>query len=221
MRWILFLFCFFLSGCQNFDWATDGAKVLLPVNMVAGYFGTVAIHEVGHAATANSLGADHIQIDWLPAKDEGGDFHFALTTVRTPSDWSDTDESLFLTMGPTATFAAHVSLRELLKTGVVPRELQPSLAWLALCNGISYYFHVGAGLLRIDSSDLGKEDAWVSGVMLVGALTYDLYDLFSDNGNYLNVLLGEGFYEESQDRRYSLVSRPEPGGGFLGLRVRF
>lgn len=221
LKYVLALLLITFSGCSNFNFQTDGPKFLLPLNLAAGYFGTVAVHEGGHAAAGVALGGDQLEVDMLPAKDDDGNFHLALTTIRVPDSWSKTDESLFLSMGPTASFLAHVSSRELLKSGYVPNELQSTLAWFSLCNSVSYYFHVASGLARIESSDMGKQDAWISGVMLVGAMTYDLYDILSDNGNYLNVLIGEGFYEPN-DKRYRLLSQVFPdGGGFLGLEIGF
>jgi len=210
------------TGCQAVSLG-DVSKVLVPVNIGAAYFGTIGLHELGHAGTALTLGSDRVSVDMLPIRDSEGQFHLGLTTAES-TGWSKSDETLFLTMGPTASFIGHMGCRELLKSGAVFRPLQPTVAWLSFGNQMAFYFHVGAGLARIESTDLGKEEMWISGVMLLGGITYDIYDLAKDQGKNFKVMFGEEFYkDEDEDDEFHIrpVSAPLPGGGYLGFRVEW
>ena len=221
MRKALIFLIILLTGCQSISLG-DITKILAPINAGASYFGAVGLHELGHAGTALSLGSDSVDVDMLPTRDREGNFHLGLTTAES-AGWSKTDETLFLTMGPTANFVGHVGFRELLKSGVVPRPLQPTMAWLSFGNQLAFYFHAGAGLARIESTDLGKEEAWISAVMLLGGITYDIYDMASDGGRNFKVMFGEGFYGDKEKKGLELrpVSAPLPGGGYFGLRVEW
>jgi hypothetical protein len=215
--WLLVLTTVTATGCS----APDFAKASLPLNAGAAYFGTVGIHEGGHVLAAEVLAADSIRVDFLPTRDREGTFHLGLTTARHDRDWSDRELSWFRASGPTASLLAHIATRELLKSGVVSPYLQPALAWLSFANQISYFGHVGAGILQIESSDLGQEDRWISFAMLVGGVSYELYDIFSEEDNGLRkykVLIGEDFYTTEKRRNpIRLVTGP----GFLGLRWDF
>lgn len=223
MKWS-WLICFaliFTSGCSVLNdraTAEETAKYLIPVNAAVAYFGTVGVHEAGHALTAKALGADSVKVSLLPVREEGN-FHFAYTTAY-HKGWSKTEESLFNTMGLTASFLTHVGTRELLKTGYVPKMLQPTFAWLSLFNRGSFYFHALAGLARSKSTDLGKEDPWVSAVMLLGIVSYDVYDFLIDEGPTYKVLIGADFYEPKEDR-LRFVSSLLPGGGFVGFEIKY
>ena len=219
MRKILLCLVFWLTGCQSIS-LEDFSKVLVPVNAGASYFGAVGLHELGHAGTALALGSDRIDVDVLPARDSEGNFHLGLTTAES-TGWSKTDETLFLTMGTTANFVGHASFRELLKSGVVPRPLQPTMAWLSLGNQIAFYFQTGAGLARIESTDLGREEMWISAVMMLGGITYDIYDMARDGGKNFKVMFGEEFYENEEGPRIRPISAPLPGGGYFGFRVEW
>jgi len=216
---IILLLC--ISGCSSFKagWEKDASKWLLPVNIGAAYFGSVALHEQGHAITADLLGADRIEIDMLPTRDGEGHFHLGLTTVRFPNDVSERDITLFRTMGPASAFAGHVLGRELLKSEKMPRIIQPTIAWFEMFNHIGFYYHVFAGLARQESTDLGKEDVWISWAMLGGALIYDAYDFFFDESleTRFAVLFGEKFYEPGPTKRIKLIAAPTKRGGFLGI----
>lgn len=214
-----------LAGCVT---PRTAARLAVPANLGLAYFGTVGIHEGGHVLGAEAVGLAHgdvsnqtIRVDFLPVRDKEGQFHMGLTTVRHAGEWSDTDMTWFRIAGPATSFAAHIACRELLKVGVggaASPYLQPSLAWLSFGNQLSYYGHVVAGLARIKSTDLGQEDVWISVAFLVGGLSYDLFDLFSDpdptGALRFKVLIGEEFYSGSGSR-LGIVSSP----GFLGLHI--
>lgn len=218
LKKILLVLVILFTGCQSITLG-DITKILVPVNAGASYFGAVGLHELGHAGTALALGSDEVDVDMLPTRDSDGQFHLGLTTAES-TGWSETDETLFLTMGPTANFVGHVGFRELLKSGIVPRPLQPTMAWLSLGNQIAFYFHAGAGLARVDSTDLGREEAWISAVMLLGGITYDIYDMARDGGKNFKVMFGEEFYEdEDKGPQLRPISAPLPGGGYFGIRL--
>lgn len=220
MKKILIALVILFTGCQSISLG-DITKILVPANATASYFGAVGLHELGHAGTALALGSDQVDVDMLPTRDDGGQFHLGLTTAES-TGWSKTDETLFLTMGPTANFVGHVGFRELLKSGVVPRPLQPTMAWLSLGNQIAFYFHAGAGLARIESTDLGREEMWISAVMMLGGITYDIYDMARDGGKNFKVMFGEEFYEdEDKGPQLRPISAPLPGGGYFGIRVEW
>jgi hypothetical protein len=215
VKYLVLCIVLILVGCRT---ATAGkaAKWLLPANIGAAYFGTVAIHEGGHAATAAALGADTIKVDILPTRDRDGHLHLGLTRAYHDGSWSEGDLTLFRSMGPTASFLAHVSCREALKAGQVPLGLQSTLSWLSLFNQLSFYGHVFAGFARVGTTDLGQEDLWVSGVMLGAALTYDLYDIFDDGiESRVKVLFGEGFYGDDGGPTVKPIISP----GFLGFSL--
>jgi hypothetical protein len=219
MRKFLPLLLIFFIGCQSASLG-DVSKMLVPINAGAAYFGAVGLHELGHAGSALAMGSNHVNVSVLPARDQDGNFHLGLTTAES-TGWSQLNETIYLTMGPTASFVGHVGFRELLKSGVVPQPLQPTMAWLSLGNQAAFYFHVGAGLARIKSTDLGKEEAWISAVMLLGGFAYDIYDLARDGGKNFKVMFGEEFYDnkETTGPQIRPISAPLPGGGFLGIQV--
>lgn len=222
----LLLVCF--TGCASFKagWEKDASKWLLPVNVAAAYFGSVALHEGGHAITGELLGADDVRVDVLPTRDNEGVYHLGLTTIKSEGDkFSDADITLFRAMGPTAALAGHVLTRELLKTNALPKIVQPTFAWFELFNHIGFYYHVFNGIGGNKYTDLGQEDVWISWAMLGGVLIYDLYDIFFDDLGVLEgierrfaVLFGEKFYESKpSSRRIKLLAAPTKGGGFLGI----
>jgi len=210
-----------MIGCSSVK-PQDSSKWLLPVNAVIGYFGALGIHESGHALTAYGLGWDDIKITLAPGRDDDGNLYLGRTSVSY-DDPSDTDITLFRTMGPTSTFVGHVGFRQLLRSGHVPKHLQPTVAWLSLTTQVSFYYHITLGLFRADHADLGKEDAWISVAMLAGSLIYDAWDFFTDKSDawfsdrYFGVLFGEKFYEPGE-KRFSLLTVPLDKGGFLGFR---
>lgn len=214
------LLCFLSAGCSSTGaWESTAAKWLIPVNATAAYFGSVALHEAGHAIPADALGADYVKIDYLPTRDQEGQMHLALTTYS--GEFTDREHTIINTMGPTAQFVGYVGSRELLKTCTLPRIIQPTLGFFAVFNQIGYYYHVISGLARRDSTDLGKERAWISGVMLGGGLLYELYDFFLDDDplKKYGVLFGEAWYDgkKPDKRRFRFIAEPRRGGGFLGI----
>jgi len=212
------------SGCATSrSWDSTFSKILIPVNATIGYFGSVALHEGGHAITADTLGARHIKVSILPTKDRNGNFHLGLTSIE--HRFSDTELSLFGVMGPTAQFLGYVGSRELLKSDKIPRLLQPTIAWFGLMNQIGFYYHTVNGLIRNKKKDLGKEDLWISGVMLGAGILYEIYDFFLAEKpiKKFQVLFGEDFYEPEPKEysRFKVVSRPLPGGGLFGISCDF
>lgn len=223
---VLLLLCLLGSGCATTR-AQDAeiAKWMIPVNVVGAYFGSVGLHEGGHAITASALGASDVNVYMLPRTDRDGHRHLALTTYRSRvGELSPLDFTLINTMGPAAQFVGHVGMRELLKTRRVPRLLQPTLAWFGLFNQIGFYAHTIYGIARLEGTDLSKEDVWISLVMLGGGLAYDIYDFVTEDKpeNRFKVLFGEYFYEpEPEPAKLRVISSPARGGGFFGLELRF
>jgi hypothetical protein len=213
---------FFVSGCaSNVRWESKAAKWLIPANIGIAYFGNLALHESSHALAVEGFGSSVHSMRFTP-EIEGGNLYFG--NIRFDStNLSDTELTVINTMGPTSTYAGHVFMREMLKTGKMPPIIQPTMGWFSLFGKISYYYHVGNGLFRRKGTDLGKEPVWISIVMLSGGLIYDIYDLlFSDDtGNHIKVLFGEHFYEERPDTRFRLLMTPEKDGGFIGFRFDF
>ena len=215
------------SGCSTTRaWDSTASKWLIPVNVTAAYFGSVALHEAGHAFPAMALGADDVNVYVLPKTDREGNRHLGLTTYKAPyGKLSDTDHTIISAMGPTAQYVGHLGTRALLRSRRMPRLIQPTLAWFGLFNQIGYYFHAANGLFRNKATDLGKHDAWISAVMLAGAATIDIIDMLSDDKpeNKLLVLFGEYFYEPrpKEHARLRLISAPQRGGAFLGVRLEW
>jgi len=74
---------FMSSGCATSrQWDSTASKWLLPVNIAAAYFGSVALHEGGHAITAEAFGATDVDVYVLPRKDRNGNQHLGLTTYK-------------------------------------------------------------------------------------------------------------------------------------------
>jgi len=221
---VLILSLSLMTGCSTTrEWDSNASKWLVPVNAAAAYFGSVALHEGGHATSAWGLGADDVDVDILPTRDREGTFHLGLTTYRSRvGELSEFDHTLISAMGTTAQFFGHVSSRALLRSRRLPRIIQPTIAWFGLFNQVGYYFHVINGLARNKRTDLGKHDVWISGVMLFGGLTVDLIDLWTEDKieNRFLVLFGEYFYEPEyrEHARLRLISQPRHGGGFLGIQ---
>lgn len=214
-----------LNGCTTTrQWDSTAAKWLLPVNITAAYFGSVALHEGGHAISALALGASDVNVYVLPKEDRDGNPHLGLTTYY--GKFSDRDHTIIRTMGPTAQFLGHVGSRELLKSTYLPRIVQPTVAWFGLFNQIGYYYHVVNGLFGNRKTDLGNEERWISVVMFGGGLLYEIYDFFLADKpeKKFMVLFGEDFYEPKPKKKeysFRILSAPQRGGGFLGIEVRF
>lgn len=208
-----------IAGCSS-SLKTDKlvSKILLPVNITAAYFSSVAIHEAGHALPAYGYGAKAVKVDVLPVK-RNGKWHLGYTKAYI--DLDGTDEVVFHTMGSTAQFASHLGARALLKTNKVPRLIQPYLGWLSIFGQIGYYSHVLSGVIGQDKqADLVKCDPWISWTMLAGGVTIDLLDiLISDEpiSKRFMVLFGEDFYEEKEQKHLSLITTP----GFIGFRLEW
>jgi len=226
---LLLLLVLSASGCTSLnnstrEWDSDAAKWMIPVNATAAYFASVSLHEFGHAGSALALGAERVTVDVLPARDSNGVLYLGLTTATFENEFSETERTIFTTMGPTAQFTGHIGSRLLLRSGMIPRIAQPTVAWFQLFNQIGFYYHVLNGLARNDRTDLGKSETWISVVMLAG-LTFDIIDFFTEDKpeNRFLVLFGDHYYEDTPDEtaRLQLMTAPQPGGGFLGLRFNF
>lgn len=200
------------------------AKWMIPVNVAVAYFGSVGLHEAGHGLPAWALGAESVRIDMLPARDREGNLHLALTTYKSKiGKFNNTDFTIVNTMGPTAQLLGHISMREILKTNGVPRLLQPTIGWFGMFNQVGFYFHAINGLARNKRTDLGKEEAWVSGVLLGGGILYDIIDFLTEDKpeNRLLVLFGEYYYEPKDKPQMRVISAPIRGGAFFGIGFDF
>lgn len=208
------------TACTNQqEWTEkDTAKLLVPVGVVGGYFGSVAVHEGGHALTAKVIGGDSIKVTILPTKDDGGHFHLGLTEFRYKQVPSSLEDCFFNISGTLANLATHIATRELLKTGEVPIPAQPIVSWFSLMNQGAIYGQLIFGFARLKSSDFGKEPIWVSCAVLGGTLLYDIVDIIFDNPDrYFGSLFGTKFYTSNDRPRVRPVCHSERGGGFLGL----
>lgn len=194
------------------------SKLLLPVNIGAAYFSSVALHELGHAGPAWAFGASDVDVEVWPVKRDGK-WHLGYTTANIELDGSK--EAVFYAMGPTAQYLGHLTCRGLLETNKVPRLVQPFLGWLDIFNMIGYYSHVIHGIIRVDEqSDMAKLEPWISWTMLGGAITIDLLDVLFVDSNFARrfaVLFGEDFYEDKKDRHLSLITTP----GFIGIKLEW
>lgn len=196
---------------------------MIPVNAGLAYFGTIGLHEGGHAITALALGADDVSVTVLPTRDDEGNLHLGYTKAYIEGGFSDSEATLFNTMGPAATFLGHAGSRLLLRSGEVPKIIQPTVAWFGLFNGISFYYQTIQGIARKKDKDLGKEDIWISIVMLSGVAIFDLVDFFTDEDDrYFGVLFGEDFYEPKKETsNLRFIVTPQKGGGFVGIGGKF
>jgi hypothetical protein len=224
MRAIFLLTLLFLTGCSSLSFEDERElhRWMVPANIAAGYFGAVGWHEGGHAFTAMALGAEDVNVTAWPTKDDEGHWHLGLATARFPKEPSDLELTLFRTMGPTAMWVGHMGVRGLLRTGHIPRAIQPTLRWFSLFNQIGFYGQAVLGLARAESTDLGKERAWISGVMLAGGLAIDLVDFLTDTPDrYFGVLFGEHFYDNKKEKRFGTIAAPSRDGGFIGFWLRW
>lgn len=215
----LIIACLMCCACTT-NKKTDAfiSKILLPVNIGAAYFSSVALHELGHAGPAWAFGASEVDVEVWPVKRDG-EWHLGYTTANI--ELSGSREALFYTMGPTAQYVGHLTCRGLLETNKVPRLVQPFLGWLDIFNVIGYYSHVIHGIIRIDEqSDMAKLEPWIGWTMLGGAITIDLLDILFIDSKFARrfaVLFGEDFYEDKKDRQLSLITTP----GFIGIRLEW
>lgn len=222
MRFLVLTFVLIFSGCSSIEYPeSDISKWLVPINAAVGYFGAVGLHEGGHALTASVFGARDVAVTVLPGQDDDNKQYLGRTTARFDNP-SDLELTLFNVSGPTFMFMGHLWTRALLRTGQVPKLAQPTVAWFNIMNQIGYYGNIIAGLARIEHKDLGKEEVWISGVMLVGSLTIDLIDFFSDDPKrYFGVLIGENFYDENSGKNFSIIVAPMRGGGSLSIQFNW
>lgn len=210
------------SGCSTYmtrgeKWERDGSKWMVVPNVVGAYFGTVAVHEGAHALTAELQGADSVSVDVLPGKNDEGKYYLGYTEYKGKT-FTGLEDTLFNVSGPAINGVAHLGFRAVLRSGYVPNVAQPTLAWLALGNKVAFYYQTIRGLAGDGDSDLGKEEKWISGVMLAGGLLIDILDFETDD-NYLSVLVGERFYMPKHDSVDVMVA-PEKGGFSFSLEFR-
>ncbi len=189
----------FLCGCASL---TPGrlAKFMLPVNATAAYFGSVALHESGHYIAAKNSGGRHVTIDVLPSM-HNEVFYFG----RTEATFNTEELTVFHTMGPAASFVQPVTFRSALRSGHVPKYVQPICGWFDVFGRISSYYHTVLGLVgRPKHMDLCKEDRWIAGAFLIGNVIYDVGSwLLSEDDfeTYFGVLFGEKFYGMENTKR--------------------
>ncbi len=189
------------------------ATYLAPANAAIGYFGAVATHEMGHAVTYAALGADSVEVSVVPERVNG---RFTVGYASYSGEtFSGAKDSLSGISGPLANLFAHAGAREALKTGSVPRSIQPALQWYALMNKCQFYLNIINGFQRDRTFDLGREDLWVSAALLLAGISYDIYDIGTDSPErYFGVLIGNAYYEP-QERSVELIV----GSDFLGVKI--
>jgi len=201
---------FLIPGCAS---RSSIYRVAAPLNAVASYFGSVAIHESGHALSASVSGADKINVSILPGHHEGI-IHLGFTTATFSHPISSIDETFFNVSGTLTELAAHIACRSMLRSGLVPEELQPTAQWLSLATMIGVYGECIMGLARSPGKDLAKEDIWIGAAILGGALVFDLLDMLTDTADrYIGVLFGEKFYSRNGRTILRFISN----GRFFGI----
>lgn len=189
----------------------------LPVNLAAGYFGGVATHEAGHVLVGTIQGVKITNFDVLPGSGsfDGTQENLYLGRTFIQGHLSKTEMRIFDISGPATTFVVGIGSRELLKTGYVPKELQPSLAWYAIGNKAMTYYQGFAGLKGSKSNDFGRHDQTLPLVALGLQFAYDIYDLGNDE-KFLDVLIGANFYtKEDNSFKISFESTPDEAGIFF------
>lgn len=219
---IVVMLCVVFTGCSSVS-EKDIYKAAIPLNLGAAYFGSIGTHEGGHGLTAWALGGRDIQIDVIPQSREGTTY-LGYTTAKYNHSITPLEDTFFNVSGPGINIFAHIFTREMLKTGLLPEPIQPTIQCYSLANMIGGYGEIVFGLARLPTADLGKEQIWISGILLTSALLYDIYDLFlCDDERYLTVIGGEKFYH-TQDHKKPLINLaavPSQAGGSLYLIFDF
>ncbi|GEM_PF-5628390 len=190
----------------------------LPVNLAVGYFGGIATHEAGHVLVGTIQGIKITDFDILPGHGSLNgtqeNLYLGRTIIR--GHLSTTELRIFDIAGPASTFIAGIGSRELLKTGYVPKELQPSLAWYAVGNKAMTYYQAFAGLKGSNSNDFGRHDQTLPLVGLGLQFAYDIYDLGFSDKKFFDVLIGADFYtKDNEGVNISFESAPDEAGIFF------
>ena len=178
-----------LTGCGSLNVKT-ASKLLIPVNIAAAYFSNLAIHEYSHAGVARYYDATDIYVELLPSSYRNR-FYYGRTR------YTGKEHSAINIVGPTSNFATSVIFRSALRSGKIPKILQPTFGWIDVVGRLISYYHVLGGLTRTKGFDLAKEDMWISGLFGMANLIYDVASFaFSgdDFETYWGVLFGERFY---------------------------
>lgn len=195
------------------------AKILLPINIAAAYFGSIGAQEGGHCLAAMAMGADRFQVTVLPNLSA---LELGQTTVEMHRNMSSLESTFFNISGTMSGMASDVFTRELLKSGEVPKIMQPTLQWFSLFAKSGAYGELLYGIAKVQ--DYRDVDRWITFSLIGGYLTYNIYDLFiSDRiDRYFKVLVGEDFYAKSNKAGiFELVAAPQSGGAFLGFCCRY
>lgn len=108
---------------------------------------TVGVHELGHAAMGNALGADDTEIFLF------GEGHFGFTRLR--GDFSNGDLKLIDLSGIMATYALSEALEGLIFHDVIPERAQPFFATWTLLLKSDLYLQTAQSVFE-DGSDLAK-----------------------------------------------------------------
>ncbi|RMD58617.1 hypothetical protein D6825_00225 [Candidatus Woesearchaeota archaeon] len=198
-----FVLCSALAGCGSMDYSRRAAREFglysAPANAAIAYFGSIGIHEAGHALAAGSAGAKSVSVSVLPERSEGG-IMLGSTSFKY-DDLSRGELSAINVSGTLAMFLSNVLARESLKAGLVHPYIQPTFQWFALANKAGVYANIIRGLARDSRSDMGKEDVWMSIAGLAISFTYDLYDFLSDDfDRFFGSLFGRSLYGDSSKR---------------------
>src|SRR5579859_5139126 len=134
------------------------SKILLPVNIAAGYFGSIASQEAGHSLAAIVMGADKISVSVLP--DSNSFDHLGSTTITMHRQTSTLEDTFFNISGTLSGISTDVFFRELLKSGEVPYVMQPTLQWCSVFCKAGAYAELMFGLCK--AQDFQHVDRWIS-----------------------------------------------------------
>ena len=206
-------------GCSGMQKKSDYPSAMLPVNLTTAYFGSLATHEGAHAGAAALSGGKHIRVNILPGVSNRV-FYFGYTNFECDK-LTKTQETFITIAGPASTLITGISVNEWLKSGYLPKELQPTLGWYALANKVSTYYQCVRGLARSPYSDLGKENiGWTFG-MLGLQLGYDIFDGLTDNKRVLDILIGKDFYEPNKRFKVTLETDAENSSIGMFAKIQF
>jgi hypothetical protein len=184
-----------LTGCGSFT-LKDIHGVAVPLNAGVAWYTTLSAHEFGHKAALDGFGSSGT-IHLTPRRDENGRFQFGLTTFD-PTKLSSSELVAAKLLGPGTNFLQSVVFRTSLKTGVVPRWLQPTFGWIDVGGRLLSYYHALAGIGRVKGADLGEVDIWIPVSFLVLNISYDILSFVLSGDTikrYFGVLVGERYYE--------------------------
>lgn len=182
---LILIICLFFGGCNSLRHLD---KLTVPLSIPAAYCATIGLHEGGHTLAAYTIGARHIKVDIFPSKINALGYTRIRKVALTP-----TRNAIFAAGGPISSSLAHIGLREILKSGEVPRSLQPFLTCTEIfSHGLTYY-HAISGLMG-RNTDLGDQPRWISVAVLITNILYDAWDFYKDGLRRFKVLFAQEYY---------------------------